>query len=87
MKNIKKNLTELLGFEPSRNMIVKILQEVKSSGKCLEEVAGIYGMPKIFILDSKSSPIKYNGEEMTVEEFRKRYPYKRIVRITPRENQ
>lgn len=76
-----------MGYEPSRSQILMILQEVKSSGKCLEEVAGIYGMPKIFILDSKSSAIKYNDEEMTVEEFSKRYPYKRIVRITPRENQ
>lgn len=79
MKNVKKTLTELMGYEPSRSQTLMILQEVKSTGKCLEEVADKYAMSPVFMLDQEDSLLDYNGEKITKDEFKRRFPYRRFI--------
>jgi hypothetical protein len=82
MGRIKKTLTELLSYEPSREQIVMILKEVKETGKSIEEIADRYSLPPIFILESKDSLLDYNGEMISQEDFKRRFPFRRFVVIT-----
>lgn len=84
MKNVKKTLTELMGYEPSRSQILMILQEMKSTGRCLEEVADKFALPEMFILHDKDSLLDYHGEKITIEEFKRRFPYRRFITMTGR---
>lgn len=86
MKNVKKTLTDLMGYTPGRELILMILKEVKESGKCLEEVAGKYTLPEMFILHDKDSLLDYHGEKITIEEFKRRFPYRRFIIMTGRNN-
>ena len=83
MKNIKKTLTELMGFEPGREQRIMILRECKESGKSIEEVADKYAMPSLFIMHDDGTFI-YNDEVMTKEQFRQRFPFRRFVTIQTR---
>lgn len=78
MKDTKKELTELLGYPATRELKTKILQEAKETGKSVEEIAGLYSMPEIFISDEDGT-IVYKNERMTPEEFRRRFPFRKFV--------
>ncbi|OQC43173.1 MAG: hypothetical protein BWX60_01100 [Candidatus Marinimicrobia bacterium ADurb.Bin030] len=80
----KKNLTELLGYEPGAELKRMILDDVKTSGLSIEECADKYAMPPQFIV-GRGSTFEYNGETMTSEEFQRRFPYRRFVIIRTRE--
>jgi len=83
MKNIKKTLTELLSFEPGRELRVMILRECKESGKSIEEVADKYALPPLFTMRDDGTFI-YNDEIMTKEQFSQRFPHRRFVTLQSR---
>ena len=76
----KKNLTELVGYEPSAEMKRIILDNVKTSGRSVEECAADFQLPDIFIPDD-SGTFEHDGRTYTVESFKKRYPHRKFVII------
>jgi len=78
-------MSEVLGFEPSKEMRLLILNEVKESGKSIAEVAGKRAMPPMFSPD-ENGLVTYKGEKMTMDEFHKRYPYSKSIVIKRRTN-
>lgn len=86
MQTKKDYLTELLSYEPSKETRIKILEEVKTTGKSIEEVADKYAMPPLFVLRDDGSFI-YEGEKMTSKEFEKRFPHRRFVTVGSKKQQ
>ena len=80
----KVELSELLGFSPSPELVRMILNDVQTTGKCIEECADKYAMPPMFIVGYGDS-FKYRGETMTPEIFKQRFPYRRFVVIRTRQ--
>lgn len=80
MKDIKKTLTELMGFEPGRDQRIQILRECKESGKSIEEVCDKYALPPLFVIRDDGTFL-YNGETMTKEQFNQRFPFRRFVTV------
>ena len=79
----KKNLTELLGYEPGAELKRIILDNVKTSGRSVEECAADFQLPDIFIPDD-SGRFEHNGETFTAETFEKRYPHRKFITIKSR---
>lgn len=75
-----KTLTGIIGYEPSATMKKMILADVQASGKSLEECASAYSMP-VLVVPSDRGLIHELGETYTVEEFKKRFPFRKIVII------
>lgn len=86
MKIKKDYLTELLSYEPSKETRILILEEVKTTGKTIEEVADKYAMPPLFILDDDGTFI-YENQKMTNIEFGKRFPHRRFVTVGTKKQQ
>lgn len=84
MKIKNDELTELLGYPASKEQRLMILKEVKETGKSIAEVADKYAMPPLFIPD-ENGMIEYKSEKITTEQFRQKFPHRRIVLITTRE--
>jgi len=77
----KKNLTELIGYQPSAEMKRMILDNVKTSGRSVEECAADFQLPDIFVPDD-SGTFDHEGETYTVETFKKRFPHRKFVIVT-----
>lgn len=86
MRNIKTELTELLGFPPCRELKTIILREAKESGRPIAEIADKYALPPMFILDDEGMII-YKGQRMTSQQFSERFPFRRFVTIGTKELQ
>lgn len=84
MKMKNDELTELLGYPASKEQRLMILKEVKETGQSIAEVADKYAMPPLFILDDDGTFV-YKDEKITKEQFRQKFPHRRIVLITTRE--
>lgn len=82
----KKTLTELLSFEPSRELRLEILNTAKETGKSIEEICDRYAMPPLFVLNENGTFL-YEGERMTSKEFTERFPYRRFVTVGTKERQ
>jgi hypothetical protein len=78
-------LTELLSYEPSAELKRMILADCRATGKCIEEIADKYAMPPQFFL-GHGNTFEYNGETMTSEQFKQRFPFRRFVTIRCRDN-
>jgi len=79
----KDKLTEMLDYEPGREMRIQILKEVKETGKCIQEVASQYTLGTMAVLDDDCK-FNYKGEMITPSEWRKINPlgpYGKIVII------
>lgn len=77
----KKTLTQVIGYEPSATMKKMILADVQATGKSLEECASAYALP-VIVLPADKGMITENGQTYTVEQFKERFPFRRIVTIT-----
>ncbi|HQI26404.1 MAG TPA: hypothetical protein PLY95_04125 [Candidatus Paceibacterota bacterium] len=76
----KKTLTQVIGYEPSATMKKMILADVQASGKSLEECASAYALP-VIVLPADRGIISECGAEYTVEQFKERFPFRKIVII------
>jgi len=77
----KKTLTQVIGYEPSATMKKMILADVQASGKSLEECASAYALP-VIVLPADRGIISECGAEYTVEQFKERFPFRKIITIT-----
>ena len=77
----KKTLTQVIGYEPSATMKKMILADVQASGKSLEECASAYSLP-VIVLPADRGIISECGAEYTVEQFKERFPFRKIITIT-----
>jgi hypothetical protein len=69
----------LLNYEPSLLQRVEILQEIKETGKSIEEVCAMRSMPDLLIVEK--GKVEYEGELLTPEEIRDKNPGKKFVFI------
>ena len=76
----KKTLTQVIGYEPSATMKKMILADVQASGKSLEECASAYALP-VIVLPADRGIISECGQTYTVEAFKTRFPFRKIVII------
>ncbi len=76
----KKTLTQVIGYEPSATMKKMILADVQATGKSLEECASAYALP-VIVLPTDDGMITENGQTYTVEQFKERFPFRKIVII------
>ena len=76
----KKTLTQFIGYEPSATMKKMILADVQASGISIEEAASKYALP-VMVLPSDKGMITENGQTYTVEQFKERFPFRKIVII------
>lgn len=60
-----------------------ILKEVAETGQVFDAVADKYRLPPMFIMSTNNPDelIEYNGQTMTLEQFKKKYPHRRCVVI------
>lgn len=86
MKIKKDYLTELLSYEPSKETRILILEEVKTTGKTIEEVADKYAMPPMMFIHDDGS-FDYEGQKMTNKDFEKRFPHRRFITIGSKKQQ
>ena len=77
----KKTLTQVIGYEPSATMKKMILADVQATGKSLEECASAYALP-VIVLPADRGIISECGAEYTVEQFKERFPFRKIITIT-----
>ena len=80
----KTDLAELLSYDPSPELVRMILADVQTTGKCIAACADRYAMPPQFIV-GRGNTFEYNGETMTAETFKQRFPYRRFVIVRTRE--
>ena len=73
MRIKKDELTELLGYEAGKGMKLMILQEIKETGKSIQEVAAKHNLGTMAILDDDCK-FEYNGTKVTPDEWRKINP-------------
>jgi hypothetical protein len=64
-------------------MILQILEEVKETGLCIQEVASKYQLPATFVMDTNGL-IEFEGQK-TPAEFKERHPYRKYVTIGTKE--
>jgi hypothetical protein len=76
----KKQLTELLGYEPGAALKKMILSDVKTTGKSIEECADAYAMPPLFVPNDKGE-FEHEGKRFTSETFAAQYPHRRFTII------
>jgi hypothetical protein len=77
----KKTLTQVIGYEPGPALKKMILADVQASGKSLEECASAYALP-VIVLPADRGIISECGAEYTVEQFKERFPFRKIITIT-----
>jgi len=75
-----KTLTGIIGYEPSATMKKMILADVQASGISIDEAASKYSLP-VMVMPSDNGMIHELGETYTVEQFKERFPFRRIVII------
>lgn len=88
MRIKKDELTKLLGYEAGKGMKLMILQEIKETGKSIQEVAAKHNLGTMAILDDDCK-FEYNGTKVTPDEWRKINPlgeYGKIIIIGTRED-
>jgi hypothetical protein len=78
----KDRMTELLGFEPSPVLRRMIIEESVTTGEPLEKVADKYAMPPHFYMWDGTTTFEYDGERITPAEFKRRFPYRRLIIVT-----
>lgn len=78
-------LSELCGREIDKETRLSIIQESEETGEPVAKIADRWSLPPMFIMTKGQTSFEYNGETYTLESFREKYPYKRIVIIKPRE--
>ena len=79
-KSERDELVKILGWEPGRSFRVQLLQEVKDTGKSLQEVASKYQLPQLFTDFECTGFINVPGEgRMSIEDYKKQNPWKKIV--------
>lgn len=76
----KKTLTQVIGYEPGPALKKMILADVQATGKSLEECASAYALP-VIVLPADRGIISECGQTYTVEAFKTRFPFRRIVII------
>lgn len=76
----KKEMTELLGYEPGRGQRLEILKIVKSEGISIQEATSRFQLPDLFIKD-ENGMIEYLGEKILPAQFQEKHPYKKFVTI------
>jgi len=76
----KKTLTQVIGWEPGPILIEMILADVQASGISIEEAASKYSLP-VMVMPSDNGMIHELGETYTVEQFKERFPFRKIVII------
>ena len=76
----KKTLTQVIGYEPGTAMKKMILADVQASGISIEEAASKYSLP-VMVMPSNNGMIHELGETYTVEQFKERFPFRKIVII------
>lgn len=81
MRNIKKTLTEIFGYEVGREQRINILKEVKETQKDIREIAAKYIIPEMAILDDELK-FNYRGNQITIAEWEKSNPLGPFGRIT-----
>lgn len=77
-------LEELLSYPPTKETRILILEEMKTTGKSLEECADRFALPPSFILDDQGFFL-YEGQRMTSEEFKKKFPFRRFYVLGTKE--
>ncbi|NLD62867.1 MAG: hypothetical protein GX646_03140 [Bacteroidales bacterium] len=77
----KKTLTQVIGWEPNAALIELILADVQASGISIEEAASKYSLP-VMVMPSDNGMIHELGETYTVEQFKERFPFRKIITIT-----
>jgi hypothetical protein len=76
----------MLGYSTNREMKKKILQEMKTEGKSLQEICARYSMPHSVLLDDEGK-FEYNGTRITPAEWYKLNPlgeFGKLVTIATR---
>ena len=83
---MKKNeLSEILGYQPSRGQRLEFLKKVQETGKSIQEVASEYQMPDLYIKD-ENGMIEVAGVKMTPSQYQEKHPFKKIVTIATKNN-
>ena len=88
MRIKKDELTKLLGYEAGKGMKLMILQEIKETGKSIQEVAAKHNLGTMAILDDDCK-FEYNGTKVTPDEWRKINPlgeYGKLIIVGTRED-
>ena len=81
MKTENKTWAQLLGYDPSHELKVKILEQVQSEGINLAEVCRRYMLPPLVIVDEDGKFEDENGEKVTAEEWRSNPAHKHTTLI------
>ena len=80
---MKRNeMTEILGYEPSRGQRLEILKIVKAEGISIQEATARFQLPAMFV--KKNGLIEVDGQLMTPVEFQEKHPYRKFVTIARR---
>jgi hypothetical protein len=72
--------------EFSKETLKMILKEVAETGQVFDAVADRYRLAPMYIMDG--GPGERNvieGEELTLEQFKEKYPHRRVIVIKTRE--
>ena len=76
----KKEITERLGYEPSGPQKKMILERMKVTGEPIEETIDKFSLPPMVFPD-KDGIFDLDGEKMTRETFKTKWPGRRFIAI------
>lgn len=73
MEASNDTLTKVLGFEPNKELRLRILKEVKDTKQSIEVVARKHAMPELYIIED--GMIDTPDGLMAPEEYEAKHPY------------
>jgi hypothetical protein len=71
--------------EFSKETLRMILKEVAETGQVFDAVADRYRLPPMYIDGGPGEHNVIEGEELTLEQFKEKYPHRKVIVIKTRE--
>ncbi len=79
----KNELEKILGYPPSREMMLQILKYARENNLTPPEAANFFAMPNLLI-ENENGTFDFEGETLTTDQLNKKYPFYRFVLIRSR---
>jgi len=74
-------LSKILGYEPSREQRLQIMRYARDHQIPPGEAAARFSLPAMLFVNDDGNTFEHEGENLTPEELKAKYPYNRFVFI------
>ena len=79
----KTELEKILGYPPSREMMLQVLKYARSNQMTPMEAAQTFAMPNL-LFENENGCFEFEGQTLTPDQLKKKYPFHRFIFIRSR---